>query len=138
MQSNLSVCVVKLQKALLVSGGKVKSSLILASTLKTITKLKKNSGNSLELALENISPYFILKSRKRGKKINQIPVPIFGKSKRFAYSSRNIIKSSKKHKGLSFKEKLSKELIDSSLGQGFSKKNLQEINRLILLNRASM
>jgi ribosomal protein S7 len=136
--NNINICVVKLQKALLISGGKVKSDLILRKVIKDLTTSKKSSGDLIRSALENVSPYFTVKSRKRGKKVTQIPVPIFGIDKRFAFSSRSIVKNSKKHKNILFSGKVVSELLDASLDQGFSKKKLQELNKIILMNRSSM
>lgn len=138
MKNKLNISVSKFQKTLQLSGGKVKSSFILLKAIKNLAKNKKNPGNVLILSLDNICPFFLVKTKKRGKKISQVPSPIYSMDKRFAIASRWVIKNSRKHNTNFFIKNFVNELSDASINQGFSKKQQQELNKLAILNRSSL
>jgi ribosomal protein S7 len=103
-----------------------------------LAKLKKIPEEVLILSLENVGPLFSIKTKKKGKKILQIPNPIYSIEKRFSISSNWIIKNSSKHNSTFFLQNFVNELLDSSDNQGFSKKQQQELNKLVVLNRSSL
>ena len=139
MKNNTDIIVDKIQKALLVKGGRVKASILLNKIIKEISVVEKQDPSRLlEESLENIAPLFTIKTRKQGKKVVQTPIPIFSKSKRYAISSRWVVKNSKKHRSNSFIKNILAEINDSINNQGFSKKQQQELNKLVVLNRSSL
>jgi len=138
MESNPILSINKMQKAMLLSGGRVKSNLALKGLLKEISKSRRNPGETINNALLNVAPLFSLKSQKRGKRVVQSPVPIISNEKRIAIASRWLVKNSTKHNQQSFSKRLVAEVKEASLNQGFSKKQQQELNKLVVLNRSAL
>jgi ribosomal protein S7 len=138
MKNKLNISINKLQKALQISGRKTKSNKLLKQSVIKLTKLKKIPEEVLILSLENVGPLFLIKTKKKGKKVLQIPSPIYSIEKRFSISSNWIIKNSSKHNSTFFLQNFVNELLDSSDNQGFSKKQQQELNKLVVLNRSSL
>jgi ribosomal protein S7 len=138
VKNNLKIIIDKLQKSLLVSGGSSKSRSITFNLIKDFSKSKKNSELVISNALDNVSPLFLLKTRKKGKKVTQSPVPITKNAKRFALSAKMLVKNSKKHKTNGSSSRLLLEINDASLNQGFTKKQQQELNKLVVINRAAL
>jgi len=68
MKNKLNISVSKFQKTLQLSGGKVKSSSILLKAIKNLAKNKKNPENVLILSLDNICPFFLVKTKKTRQK----------------------------------------------------------------------
>jgi ribosomal protein S7 len=138
MENNLVIVTNKLQKAMLLSGGKVKSNSILKNLLKEISKSSRSPEEILNSSLLNVSPLFSLKTQKKGKRVVQSSIPIIGEEKRLSISARWVVKNAKKHSKNNFKKGLISEINDSSLNQGFSKKQQQELNKLVVLNRSAL
>jgi len=138
MKNKLNISINKFQKALQISGGKAKSNKFLKKSIVKLAKLKKAPEEVLVSSLENVGPLFLIKTKKKGKKVLQIPSPIYSIDKRFSISSNWIIKNSSKHNSNSFLQNFINELSDSSGNQGFSKKQQQELNKVVVLNRSSL
>jgi len=138
MKSNINIFIDKLQKAMVVSGGKVKSTILLKGLIKDLSRSNLDSKKLIQSSFDNIAPLFLVKTQKRGKRIIQTPSPITSKEKSFSIASRWLVKNAKKHKLNSLKKRLILELTDSSKNQGLSKKQQQELSKLVILNRAAL
>lgn len=138
MENNINILIDKLQKAMVISGGKVKSTGLLKALIKDISKGNQDSKELIQSSFENIAPLFLVKTQKRGKKVIQTPTPVTNREKSFAIASRWLVKNAKKHKLNSLKKGLVLELNDASNNQGFSKKQQQELSKLVILNRAAL
>ena len=129
----------KLQKSLMFSGSKLGSSLILKEVLRKILKKKKNPLNLIFSGVDQVKPFFLVKTQKKGRKKKvQIPVPLLTEESRLKISSNWIVNNSSKHSQNFVSERLIQELVDSSTNQGFSKKQQQDLNKLVIQNRSSL
>ena len=103
-----------------------------------ITLKNDNPYEVLSRSIENIKPLFIVSTQKKGKRVLQTPKPILRDEERIAISANWIVKNSFKHSRGSFVENLLQEIYDSYQNQGFSKKQQQELNKLVVINRAAL
>ena len=138
MENNINILLDKLQKAMIISGGKVKSTKLLSKLLKDFSKSKSCPKAFIEDSFDNVAPLFLLKTQKKGKKVVQTPIPLTSKSKSFSIGARWLVKNAKKHNKQSFNQNLVIEFHDSYKNRGLSKKQQQELNKLVVLNRAAL
>lgn len=98
-------------------------------------KTKKEPLEIFNKAIENVSPFVEVRSRRIGGANYQIPIPTSGPRK-FVLASRWIIDSAKSKKGKTMSEKLSQELIEASQGEGNAIKKKEDIHRMAEANKA--
>jgi len=92
----------------------------------------------LDNSISNIQPNFLIITRKKGKRVFQVPRPVLSKKKRVSSGIKNIIKNSKNISEKTFIKSCQQEVINASLNKGFSKKQQQDLYKLVLLNRAAL
>jgi len=138
MKDNFNKILNKFQKALMSSGQKSTSTIILRGVIDRIISKNDDPYLILRQGVENVKPLFIVSSQKKGKRLVQTPRALLNEEKRIAISANWIVKNSKKHSRGSFVENLLQEIYDASQNQGFSKRKQQELNKLVVLNRASL
>ena len=138
MITNFDLVLDKFQKALMSSGQKYSSHSIMKDLILKITLKNDNPYEILSKSIENIKPLFTVSTQKKGKRVLQTPKPILQDEERVAISANWIVKNSFKHSRSSFVENLLQEVYDSYQNQGFSKKQQQELNKLVVLNRAAL
>jgi len=138
MKDNFNKILNKFQKALMSSGQKSTSTIILREVINRIISKNDDPYLILRQGVENVKPLFIVSSQKKGKRLVQTPRALLNEEKRIAISANWIVKNSKKHSRGSFVENLLQEIYDASQNQGFSKRKQQELNKLVVLNRASL
>jgi ribosomal protein S7 len=138
MRSNFDLLLDKFHKALMSSGHSSNSNLIMKDLISKIIRKKDNPQELLSKSIENIKPLFTVSTQKKGKRVLQTPKPILQYEKRVAISANWIVKNSRKHSKGPFVENLLQEVYDSAENQGFSKKQQQELNKLVLINRFAL
>ena len=89
----------------------------------------------LQAALNNVKPYFEVKSRRVGGSTYQIPVEVKS-DRKLTLAIRWIINASKTRNGKSMIDKLSGELLDAYNNRGGAVKKKEEIHKMAEANRA--
>lgn len=125
----------KFETRLLKEGKQVKARVILINIFIHFKNLNENPFLILENAISNIKPFFIIKTIKKGKQNQILPIPLIGEKKRISLAIKWLIKNAKKHSENALSDNLIKEIKDASMNKGFSKQQQQEIHNLALLNR---
>jgi len=138
MKDNFGIILDKFHKALMGSGQKSNSILIMKDLLSKILVKNDDPKDLLTKSIDNIKPLFIVSTQKKGKRVLQTPKPILQEDERIAISANWIVGNASKHSKGSFIDNLLQEVYDSSQNQGFSKKQQQELNKLVVLNRAAL
>lgn len=105
----------------------------------TLAEIKKNGHvNPLavrEAALENASPQVMVKSKRIGGAVYQVPVEVPSK-KRFFYASKWILDYAKNKKGLPMYVKLAEELLAAYSNQGNAVKKKEDTHKMADANKA--
>ena len=86
-------------------------------------------------ALDNVKPFFEVKSRRVGGSTYQVPVEI-RESRREALGMRWIIQAARDRSGRSMSEKLSSELLDAFNSTGTAFKKKEDTHRMAEANKA--
>ncbi len=86
-------------------------------------------------ALENVKPFFEVKSRRVGGSTYQVPVEIRD-SRREALAMRWVIQAARDRSGRSMAEKLSAELLDAFNSTGTAFKKKEDTHRMAEANKA--
>lgn len=89
----------------------------------------------LQQAINNATPALEVKSRRVGGATYQVPVEV-NENRRVALAMRWIIKSAQSSAGKPMTEKLAKELVEASQGQGAAVKRKEDLHRMAEANRA--
>jgi len=135
----ISLLSLKLEFLLLKKGQKVNSKKILYNLLYKIKlndKLyNRNILNFYKDSLNNVLLCFIIKKRKRGKRLFEIPMILNSKKSVYLNTLRNILQILRKNKGNSFDLLLLKEFYDSRENQGKIKNFALDLNKIVLKNR---
>ena len=138
INNNFDIVLDKFQKALMGSGQKSNSNLIMKDLISKIIIKNDDPQDILTKSVENIKPLFVVSTQKKGKRVLQTPKPILKDEERIAISTNWVVKNAMKHSKGSFVENLLQEVYDSSQNQGFSKKQQQDLNKLVVINRAAL
>lgn len=91
--------------------------------------------NFMELVLKEISLDFIIKSRKKGKVREQIPVKLMSPEKIEINTFRFLLKILRKQKNKNFQEKMLTEFMDVLEGRGQLRKEKLAFDKLVNDNR---
>ncbi len=94
-----------------------------------------NPAAVVETAIENASPNMMIKSKRVGGSIYQVPVEVKTK-KRFFYSVRWILDTSKAKKGKPMYKKLAEEMLAAYSSQGAAVKKKEETHKMAEANKA--
>ena len=138
MIDNSNIVLDKFQKALMNCGNKANSLVILRELILKISVKKDNPLEVLTLSVNNVKPMFTVSTQKKGKRVLQVPKPILSEDERIAVAANWIVKNSYKHSKGSFVNNFLQEVYDSFNNQGFSKKQQQELNKLVVINRSAL
>ncbi|MDR1720637.1 MAG: 30S ribosomal protein S7 [Dysgonamonadaceae bacterium] len=101
-------------------------------------KLPNEEKSSLEIwkqALDNITPFVEVKSRRIGGATFQVPTEIRPDRKE-SVSMKNMISFSRKRGGKSMADKLAAEIVDAYNNQGGAFKRKEDMHRMAEANRA--
>jgi len=88
-----------------------------------------------ESAIENAAPQIMVKSKRIGGAVYQVPVEIPVK-KRFFYAAQWLITYSRSKKGRSMSSKLAEELLAAYSNQGSAVKKREDTHKMAEANRA--
>lgn len=98
-------------------------------------KTKKDPSEILTLALQNVSPFMEVKSRRVGGATYQVPYEVRGERK-VSLAFRWIVNAAKSKKGKPMREKLAQELIDAAGGSGDAVRKKENVHRMAEANKA--
>lgn len=132
---NFRVCSFILKK-----GKLSKASLFFDKILLILIKsLHKNPFIVLNKAIKNVSPLFLLKNKKFGKRIIVSPVFIISRFTRTSLGIKWIIEAALRRTGTgNFYDNLVLEIKEAFNNKGFAKKKLKNLNSLVIENRANI
>ena len=118
------------------SGKKSVAKKIYADTLREI-KLNghMNPVVVVETAIENASPTMMIKSKRLGGSVYQVPVEVKS-HKRLFYSVQWILKAARSKKGAPMYKKLAEELLAAYSDQGTAVKKKEEVHKMAEANKA--
>lgn len=109
---------------------------IFADTMKEIQlNGHPNPQAVLETALENAAPDIMVKSKRIGGSIYQVPMEVKPQKKLF-FSTKWILDSAKGKKGKPMYKKLAEELLAAYSGQGPAIKRKEEVHKMAEANKA--
>jgi len=105
----------------------------------TLEEIKKNGHPNpivvWEQAIENASPQIMVKSKRIGWAVYQIPLEVPAK-KRFFYASKWILNAAKSKKWAPMYKKLAEELLAAYSSQGSAVKKKEEAHKMAEANKA--
>ncbi len=105
----------------------------------TLKEIKSNGHMNpvvvLETAIENAAPSLMIKSKRLGGSVYQVPVEV-KQHKRFFYSVKWILDATRSKKGKPTYKKLAEELLAAYSNQGFAVKKKEETHRMAEANKA--
>jgi small subunit ribosomal protein S7 len=127
----------KFVNILMLSGKKSVAESIIYQALDTIRK-KKSSSDPMEVmekALDNVSPYVEVKSRRVGGATYQVPVEVRS-VRRVTLAMRWIIDAARARNEKSMVHKLAAELADAAENRGSAVKKREDTHRMAEANKA--
>jgi small subunit ribosomal protein S7 len=89
----------------------------------------------VETAIENASPTMMIKSKRVGGSVYQVPVEV-KPAKRFFFAVRWILEAARGKKGAPIHKKLAEELLAAYSGQGSAVKKKDEAHKMADANKA--
>lgn len=89
----------------------------------------------VETAIENASPTIMIKSKRLGGSVYQVPVEV-KPIKRFFYAVRWILDAARTKKGKPMYKKLAEELLAAYSNQGYAVKKKEESHKMAEANKA--
>ncbi len=98
-------------------------------------KTQKDPLEIFKKAIESISPFIEIKSRRVGGANYQVPTPTT-ESRRFILACRWIIDAARKRKGKTMFEKLGQEFLEATENQGNAIKKKEDVHRMAEANKA--
>lgn len=118
------------------SGKKSVAKKILDNTLKEIkSSWHMNPTIVVETAIENASPSIMIKSKRLGWSVYQVPVEV-KPVKRFFYAVRWILDAARSKKGKPMYKKLAEEILAAYSNQGSAVKKKEESHKMAEANKA--
>ena len=94
-----------------------------------------NPAIVVEAAIENASPSLMIKSKRIGGSIYQVPVEV-KQHKRLFYSMRWILEAAKSKKGKPMAKSLAEEILAAYSNQGIAVKKKEETHKMAEANKA--
>lgn len=98
-------------------------------------RTKRNSLETFDQAMKNISPSMEVKPRRVGGATYQVPMEV-PPDRRFALATRWVLQAAKARSGKSFADKLAGELIDAANNNGAAIRKREETHKMAEANRA--
>ncbi|HMT01135.1 MAG TPA: 30S ribosomal protein S7 [Candidatus Absconditabacterales bacterium] len=89
----------------------------------------------LETALDNAAPDIMVKSKRIGGSVYQVPLEVKSNKKMF-FSSKWILEAARGKKGKPMHKKLAEEVLAAYSGQGSAIKRKEEVHKMAEANRA--
>ena len=130
------VILAKFMNNLMKNGKKSTAEKIVYGAFDQITKTTKDDPLMIFMkALEEVSPFVEVKSRRVGGANYQVPIEI-RPSRRQALAMRWIVSSAKKRSEKNMSTKLAGELIDAADGRGEAVKKRQDTHKMAEANKA--
>ncbi len=131
-----SVEVAKLINKIMERGKKTIASKIVYGAFENIkNKTKKEPLDVFILAIDNVSPFLEVKSKRVGGATYQVPIEV-KVDRKLTLALRWLIKGAKSRKGRSMKETLALEIIDASNNTGWAIKKKTDTHKMAEANRA--
>jgi small subunit ribosomal protein S7 len=131
-----SPLVTKFINNLMWDGKKTKAMKIFYGAMKRIEELTGEEGIKVfEKAIENVKPQLEVRPRRVGGATYQVPVEVRPK-RQLSLAIKWIIKSARARSERGMVEKLAKELIDASKGEGGAVKIRENTHKMAEANRA--
>ena len=96
---------------------------------------KQDPRHIFNKAMKKVSPLLEIRGRRVGGANYQVPCQVRG-NRRFILGCRWIIAAAKSKKGMPMFEKLAKEILDASNGEGTSVKKREDVHRMAESNKA--
>ena len=97
-------------------------------------KLKRNPFVVINKAIKNVSPLFLLKNKKYGKRVIINPIFIVSSFTRISLGVKWIIEAAFRRNG-NFYNNLFLEIVDAFNNKGAAKKKQKDLNLLVVENR---
>jgi len=131
-----SPLVTKFINNLMLDGKKTKAMKIFYGAIKKIEELEGEEGIKVfEKAIENVKPQLEVRPRRVGGATYQVPVEVRPK-RQVSLAIKWIIKSARARSEKGMVEKLARELIDASKGEGGAVKIKENTHKMAEANRA--
>ena len=86
-------------------------------------------------ALRNVTPQLEVKSRRVGGATYQVPTEV-RRDRQVALAMRWVVQAARARSGMPMADRLARELLDASRGQGEAAKKKEDIHRMAEANRA--
>ena len=126
----------KLICRVMIDGKRSRAESIILSTLQKISNASKTPVRQVIMkALLNVCPIIEVKSLRVGGGAFQVPFPI-SKNKQLSVGIQWLVKHARSRPGKSMADRLSREIIDASTGQGASVRTRELQHKLAQANRA--
>lgn len=114
---------------------RIAEKLVYSAIEQAAVKSKKEPVEVLELAVKNVSPAVMVKSKRIGGANYQVPMEVKGDRKTH-YALLWILDSARSKSGKSFDTKLSAELLAAANGEGDAMKKKQDAHQMAEANKA--
>ena len=98
-------------------------------------KSKKEPLEVFQLAMENVSPFVEVRSRRIGGATYQVPVEVKG-NRKFSLALRWLLTAARSQKGKQMKLTLEEEILLASKKEGTAFKKKEDVHRMADANRA--
>jgi small subunit ribosomal protein S7 len=131
-----NVYIAKFINYLMVDGKKSVAQRVMYDALEIISnETKQDAIEVFDQAIKNVVPSLEVKSRRVGGANYQVPMPVRG-DRRYTLAYRWILAATRGKKGRPMAERLAKEFIAASQGEGDAMKKKQDVQRMAEANRA--
>jgi len=98
-------------------------------------KSKKKPEETLELAIKNVAPMIMIRSRRVGGANYQVPVPV-SSEKKLQLATMWLISAARDRKGQSFDKSLAAEILAAMNEEGAAFKKKEDTHRMAEANKA--
>lgn len=121
---------------LMIGGKKSVARNVVYSALDMVEeKTKENPMEVFEKAMRNVSPSLEVKGRRVGGANYQVPFEVKG-HRRMMLAFRWLIAAARSKKGAPMSERLARELVEASRGEGAAMKKREDVQKMAEANRA--
>ncbi|AUG91617.1 30S ribosomal protein S7 [Candidatus Hodgkinia cicadicola] len=131
-----SIVLAKLTNYLMVDGKKCVASKLLSNALNCVGRaLAINPIKVLYEALDNITPFSEVRSKKVGGVSYQVPIDV-PSERRLSLALKWLVASARRRKEANMWARLAQEIIDSALAHSLTCKKSQTVRELVFANQA--
>ena len=127
--SNKDILIIldKFKKTFMKSGKKSTSFALMKKSLVSLVQSQNNVNEVLLTSTENVKPFFLIKSQKKGKRVLQIPYPLLDEGQRLKLACGWLVKNSLKTTNQTTINRFVQELLDSKNNEGATKKTTTRV-----------